>query len=142
MTDQGANRVSFETKPTRNVLHAMWHGFLGRCPNCTIGHLFKGYLTVAHRCSHCGEDFSHHRADDAPPYFTIFIVGHIVVSLIIWAEITFTPALWVHMAIWIPITIAMALGFLRPIKGAIIALQWANYMHGFDPDAEPDFPEA
>ncbi|WP_245417886.1 DUF983 domain-containing protein [Cohaesibacter celericrescens] len=142
MTSLALNTVSIETKPHRPVLAAMLQGCMGRCPNCKSGRLFNGFLAITPKCSHCHEDYSHHRADDAPPYFTIFIVGHIVVSLLIWSEITFKPALWIHMAIWIPITIAMSLAFLRPIKGAIVALQWANYMHGFDPNAEPDLPEA
>nr|WP_096176553.1 DUF983 domain-containing protein [Cohaesibacter sp. ES.047] len=119
-------------------------GALGKCPSCQKGGLFDGFLQVTDNCKVCGEAYSHHRADDAPPYFTIFIVGHIVVSLVIWAEVAFRPALWIHMAIWIPLTIAMSLAFLRPIKGAIVALQWANYMHGFDPGfdsaGESEFP--
>ena len=118
----------------------MRQGALCRCPNCLRGKLFNGFLTVCDKCNLCGEDYSHHRADDAPPYFTIFIVGHLVVSLVIWAEVTFRPELWIHMVIWIPLTIAMSLAFLRPIKGAIVALQWANYMHGFDPNSEPEIP--
>ena len=138
MTDHSSHDIAFQTKAPRDVFPAMWQGFLGRCPNCGKGHIFAGFLKTADKCEQCGEDFSHHRADDAPPYFTIFIVGHIIISLVIWAEVAYRPALWVHMAIWIPITIAMSLAFLRPIKGAIVALQWANYMHGFDPNAEPE----
>ena len=146
MTDKAANRIVFETRPPRDVFAAMWQGACGRCPNCKRGRLFDGFLTVTPRCTQCGEVYEHHRADDAPPYFTIFIVGHIIVSLVIWVEVAFRPALWIHMAIFVPITIAMSLAFLRPIKGAIVALQWANYMHGFEPgfetDVEPDYPEA
>jgi hypothetical protein len=36
------------------------------------------------------------------------------------------------------VTIGMALGLLQPVKGTIVAAQWANYMHGFDPQALPD----
>jgi hypothetical protein len=39
-----------------------------------------------------------------------------------------------HALIWLPLTLALALGLLQPIKGAIVGWQWANYMHGFDPD--------
>lgn len=141
MTSQVTSSFSLQAKPRRDVFAAMLQGALCRCPNCQTGRLFGGFLKVSDTCSHCGETYSHHRADDAPPYFTIFIVGHIIVPLVIWAEVAFKPALWLHMAIGIPLTIAMSLAFLRPIKGAIVALQWANYMHGFDPNAEPDFPD-
>ncbi|MCB1508142.1 MAG: DUF983 domain-containing protein, partial [Hyphomicrobiaceae bacterium] len=60
-----------------------------------------------------------------------FIVGHIVVSLVMSVEFAFHPPLWVHIALWIPITLGLALLALPPVKGAIIALQWALRMHGF-----------
>lgn len=133
------SQLDLQTKPHRPVFPAMLQGLFCRCPNCQKGQLFAGFLAVTQRCKVCNEDFSHQRADDAPPYFTIFIVGHIIIPLVIWAEVAFRPDLWLHMTIWIPVTTLMALTFLRPIKGAIVALQWANYMHGFDPHAEPDF---
>lgn len=125
-------------KPHRPLMPAMLRGARGRCPACGEAALFDGYLTVRHSCSACGEEFHHHRADDAPPYFTILIVGHIIVSLVLAVEVAFVPPLWLHAALWIPLTIASSLVLLRPIKGAIVGLQWALYMHGFDPDAEPD----
>jgi uncharacterized protein (DUF983 family) len=45
-------------------------------------------------------------------------------------------SLAVHLAIWIPITLALSLGLLRPFKGATIGLQWAMRMHGFGASAE------
>ena len=125
--------------PKRNVWRAMWRGFRCRCPNCGTGPLFNGYLKSAPACSVCGEDFSHHRADDAPPYFTMVIVGHIVVPLMTAVFLATELSTMTHMMIWLPLTLVMTLAFLRPIKGALIALQWALYMHGFDPRVEdPD----
>jgi uncharacterized protein (DUF983 family) len=125
-------------KPHRPLMPAMLRGARGRCPACGEGALFDGYLTVRHSCAACGEELHHHRADDAPPYFTILIVGHIIVSLVLAVEVAFVPPMWLHVALWIPLTIASSLVLLRPIKGAIVGLQWALYMHGFDPNAEPD----
>jgi uncharacterized protein (DUF983 family) len=49
--------------------------------------------------------------------------------------------MWVHALLWGPLTIALGLGLLQPIKGAIVGWQWAMYMHGFDPDyADDDVP--
>jgi len=64
-------------------------------------------------------------------------------------EMAYRPALWVHMALWLPLTVILTLVALPPIKGALVALQWALLMHGFDPDAkeeigdsfEPGLPE-
>lgn len=100
--------------------------------------MFHRYLKVAPACGQCGEALHHHRADDAPAYFTILIVGHVIVPLALWMEMAHRPALWLHAAVWTPATLILALALLPAIKGALVALQWALYMHGFDPDAEPD----
>lgn len=135
-----ASQQGPQQRPARKVLPAMMRGALGRCPNCGTGKLFQGYLTTREACSHCGEAFHHHRADDAPPYFTITVVGHIVLPGLLAVEMLYRPALWVHMAVWLPLTLALSLGLLRPIKGALIGLQWALYMHGFDPQSSGDEP--
>jgi uncharacterized protein (DUF983 family) len=117
---------------SRHLGLAMWRGFLGRCPNCGQGHMFRAFLKVADHCPTCGEDLHHHQADDAPAYFVIFAVGHIVVPLALSVELAFAPPYWVHAVLWLPLTLGLALGLLQPFKGAIVAWQWAHRMHGFD----------
>jgi len=118
-------------KPARSVLQAVGRGLMCRCPNCGKGRLFSSFLKVADRCDKCGEAFSHHRADDLPAYLVIVIVGHIVVGAFMGVEATSTLSTAEHLAIWIPITVLLALAMLRPTKGAVVGLQWALYMHGF-----------
>ena len=62
------------------------------------------------------------RADDAPPYFTILITGHIVVPLILIVDRMQQPPVWVMSAIFLPLTFCLALGLLRPIKGGTVGL--------------------
>jgi uncharacterized protein (DUF983 family) len=120
-----------EVAEERSVKRAMLRGAACRCPNCGKGRLFTGFITVVDRCEACGEDLSHQRADDAPPYFVIFIVGHVVVALVLMVERAYAPSLWVHMALWLPLTLVLSLVLLPPIKGAVVGLQWAHRMHGF-----------
>ena len=120
------------TRPARNIWSAMGRGALGRCPDCGIGRLFARYLKVADRCGHCGAELHHHRADDAPPYFTIFIVAHIVVPLCLVVERTWRPEIWVHMTLWLPLVVVLSLTLLPAVKGAVVGLQWALRMHGFE----------
>lgn len=129
-------------KPRRNVGEAMLRGMVCRCPACGKGKLFSGFLTVSPTCSACGTELHHHRADDAPPYFTITIVGHIIIPAMLAVELMYRPEVWVHMSLWLTLTVILSLGFLRPVKGALVGLQWALYMHGFDPDSEEDLPIA
>lgn len=123
-------------QPQRLVRPALVCGARGYCPNCGVGRLFRAYLKTVESCAHCGEDIHHHRADDAPPYFTILIVGHIIIPLLLMVEQTWKPDLWIHAAIWLPMTIVLSLVFLPIIKGALVGVQWALRMHGFDPNSD------
>jgi uncharacterized protein (DUF983 family) len=76
-------------------------------------------------CSHCGTNLEPFRADDAPAYFTIFLVGHIIVPLLVLVERAYSPETWVHMVLWLPLTLVLSLTLLPLIKGALIALQWS-----------------
>jgi uncharacterized protein (DUF983 family) len=85
----------------------------------------------------------HHRADDFPAYLVVVIVGHITLGGFMAAEILIELATWQHLAIWVPLTIVLALALLQPVKGAIVGLQWALYMHGFggEEDVVESHPE-
>lgn len=128
--------VTLNTDPlsptVRDWKLALWRGFTGRCPNCGRGRMFSSFLKVADRCSHCGQELHHQRADDAPPYFTMFIVGHIVVPAVLVAEKLWSPELWVHFVVWTLVTLALTFALMPRVKGAIVGLQWALRMHGFD----------
>lgn len=110
---------------------AMLRGFFRRCPRCGNGAIFARFLTVNRECPSCGLELHHQRADDAPPYFTILIVGHIVVPLLLLLEQRASPPGWVHMAIWLPAILLLSLWLLPRVKGALIGLQWHAGMHGF-----------
>jgi uncharacterized protein (DUF983 family) len=111
---------------------SLWRGLRCRCPNCGKGQIFRAFLKVADRCEVCGEELHHHRADDLPAYLVIVIVGHLVIPLILHVEVAYEPAYWVHAVLWLPLTLALALALIQPVKGAVIALQWHVGMHGFE----------
>ncbi|MGD9784854.1 MAG: DUF983 domain-containing protein [Hyphomicrobiaceae bacterium] len=127
----------------RDVTSAMLRGWRQRCPSCGNGELYERYLKVRPSCPSCGEELHHHRADDAPPYFTMLITGHVVVGLLLSVETAYAPPVWVHAALWGPMILIMSLLLLPRIKGALIGLQWALRMHGFSgkPD-EVELPPA
>jgi uncharacterized protein (DUF983 family) len=122
----------------RDIRLAVRRGFMGRCPACGKGGIFGRYLKVNAACPQCGEELHHHRADDAPPYATIFVVGHIVGSLMLLVE-TFWPdaPIWLHALIWPTLVVMLSLWFLPRVKGALIAYQWALRMHGFETAQSP-----
>ena len=122
-----------ESTGKRDLWQALKRGFGQRCPHCGEGRLFYKYLKTCDACDNCGEELHHHRADDAPPYITIVVLGHILgaimlamhersVNLSVWTEAILYPVLGLLLALW----------FLPRIKGALIGYQWALRMHGFE----------
>jgi uncharacterized protein (DUF983 family) len=127
--------VTVETDtPTRSLGKAVTNGMKLRCPHCGEGHLFRSYLKIADTCEVCGEELHHQRADDFPPYLSVVIVGHIILGLMLHLEMADTDiAPWIYMVTMIPAAIILPLVMLPSIKGAVVGLQWANKMYGFDP---------
>ena len=122
----------------RDVWTAIKRGFRGRCPRCGEGKLFRAFLKVDDHCPVCGLDFTPHRADDLPAYLVIVIVGHIVVPTALFIETDFSPPVWLQLAIYLPLTLVLSLALLQPVKGAVVGVQWALRMHGFDENTPDD----
>ncbi|WP_372623654.1 DUF983 domain-containing protein [Falsiroseomonas sp.] len=115
---------------------AISRGARNRCPVCGEGHVFTGYLTVTD-CEVCGARLGRLRADDAPPYFTILLTGHLLVPPVLWIEKAYQPPMWLHMAVWLPLFALACILLLRPIKGAVVGwmvkLGFTGAEHGGDP---------
>jgi uncharacterized protein (DUF983 family) len=124
----------------RPVWDSILRGLRKKCPACGKGNIYRRYLKVVDTCPDCGEELHHHRADDAPPYFTMIITGHVVVAGVMWMEQVYAPDFWVQIAIWFPVLILMSLWLLPRVKGGLVGLQWALRMHGFSGAGE-DTPE-
>ena len=110
-------------RPT--LIQAMTRGLRGRCPHCDRGSLYWKYLKVEPRCQVCGHDIAQYPADDGPAYFTILIVGHLIVGpLLLFPIIWKAPAMYMVPATVIPLAIATLL-LLPRVKGAFIGLLYA-----------------
>jgi uncharacterized protein (DUF983 family) len=116
--------VRAKTRP--HIWAALARGLRRRCPACGGSALFEGYLTLTTTCPACGLDTQRYRADDAPAYFTIAIVGHIVVPLLLMIERLYAPSTLVQLGIWVPVTLALTLWILPRAKGALVATNWAT----------------
>ena len=121
-----------ESGEKRDLWTALKRGLRGRCPRCGRGKLFRAFLKVDNQCAACGLDFTPHRADDLPAYLVIIIVGHVVVPLALMVETNFSPPVALQLAIYLPVTLIASLMLLQPVKGAVVGVQWALRMHGFD----------
>lgn len=103
----------------------LMRGARHRCPDCGQGRLFDGYLKVRPVCDACGHDNGRYPADDAPPYFTILLVGHLVIApMLAFSFIWKWPALWV-LGLTLPTLLAVTLLVLPRVKGAVIGAHHA-----------------
>jgi uncharacterized protein (DUF983 family) len=112
--------------PNASPPSAIVAGLTGHCPRCGRGRLFSGLLTLAPRCDTCGLDLSFADAGDGPAVFVSLIGGFIVLGIALAAELLYEPPIWVHLAVFLPMTALVCFGLLRPLKGLLIALQYRN----------------
>ena len=89
--------------------------------------MFSGYLTVAHKCDLCGLNFEGQDSGDGPAVFIILILGFVIVGMATLLEVLIAPPTWLHILLWLPLTIGGSIGLLRPFKAITIALY---YKHG------------
>lgn len=107
-------------------------GLAGRCPRCGQGRLFRGFLSIEPRCAVCGLDLSKQDSGDGPAAFIILIVGFIVVGAALVVEVRYGWPVWLHLLVWLPLTVVLCLALMRPFKATLIALQYKHRRHEFD----------
>jgi uncharacterized protein (DUF983 family) len=88
--------------------------------------LFAGFARFAASCRACGLDFTAFNVGDGPAAFLTLGIGALVTGLAIALELISTPPWWVHVLIWLPLTVAMVMGSLRYSKGALLALEYRH----------------
>lgn len=103
--------------PTRAAL-------IGRCPRCGEGKLFDGFLELAPACDRCGLDYGFAASGDGPAVFVTLLAGFVVLGAALWVELTYNPPYWVDLVIFLPLTIVVCLGMLRPLKSLMVAAQY------------------
>jgi uncharacterized protein (DUF983 family) len=111
---------------------AMSRGFRMHCPNCGKGSLFRALLKLIDHCPVCNEKLGDIRADDVPAYFTILVVGHIVVPLLLIAE-KYDPPAWLELLVTVGGALLLIWFLLPRIKGAFAALLWHLNLRGDAP---------
>lgn len=116
--------ASLPAAEKRSVGLGMKRGAAMRCPNCGEGHLYRQYLKVQ-ACEACGNDNTRYPADDAPPYSTILIVGHVIVAPLLFFPWIWQGNIWLVLGTVLPALLIATLAFLPVVKGAVVGLHWA-----------------
>lgn len=98
----------------------------GLCPRCGARTLFAGPVRFADRCGACGLDFVAFNVGDGPAAFLILILGGIITAAAIILELSVGPPVWVHIVLWLPLTMLAVIGSLRVSKAVLLALEYRN----------------
>ena len=108
--------------PVPPLATALARGIVGLCPACGQTRLFAGFLRIVRECASCHAPLGSAHADDAPPYFVILITGHIIIPAMLIMEKLGDPSILELTAIFVPLTLVLAIGLLRPVKGGVLAV--------------------
>jgi uncharacterized protein (DUF983 family) len=98
----------------------------GRCPHCGAATLFDNMVGFAPKCRACDLDFGQFNVGDGPAAFLILIIGGIISGLAIWVELAFEPAWWVHVSLWVPLTLIGVVYSLRFGKALLLVLEYRH----------------
>ena len=98
----------------------------GLCPRCAAKTLYRGLASFAPKCRSCGLDYSGFNVGDGPAAFLIFAIGGLITGLAIWLELSAEPPFWVHVLLWLPLTVLAVVGSLRVAKGLLLALEYRH----------------
>jgi uncharacterized protein (DUF983 family) len=87
---------------------------------------------VAPRCGFCGLDLSAQDSGDGPVAIIVLVVGFVVVIAALIVEVRWAWPVWLHLLVWLPLSVLLCLALMRPLKAMLIALQYKHRRHEFD----------
>lgn len=99
----------------------------GLCPRCGAKTLFGSVTGFAARCRACGLDYTGFNVGDGPAAILTLLIGALITGLALWVQIAFDPPFWVHVILWVPLTVGAVLYGLRMAKAALL---YAEYTRG------------
>lgn len=114
------------TDSDSGLSNAVKTALAGRCPHCGAPTLFDTLVAFAPKCRACGLDFTNFNVGDGPAAFLILIIGALITGLAIWLELALEPAWWVHVLLWLPLTLIGTVYSLRVGKALLLVQE---YLH-------------
>lgn len=108
------------------VGRAMRRGLCGLCPNCGVGQMFSGYLSVTPQCLVCAAPLGRYRAADGPAFFTMTVLGLLLIPVVGVGYVRFRPDPLVLASLVAVIFSVLTLVVLRLSKGMFVAYLWAT----------------
>ncbi|NQV94035.1 MAG: DUF983 domain-containing protein [Sphingomonadales bacterium] len=115
-----------ETKNIKGQPDVLPAALFGLCPHCGQKTLFANLTKFSNTCRACGLDFGCYNVGDGPAAFLTMVVGAIILGLALALEANFHPPIWVHIMLWVPLTVAAVVGLLRVTKAILLILEHRN----------------
>jgi uncharacterized protein (DUF983 family) len=115
-----------EPEPTKGQPGLAEAALFGLCPRCGAKTLFAGWVRFADHCRICGLNLAAFNVGDGPAAFLTMIVGGVVVILAVSLQLAVGPPWWVHVLLWVPLTIASVVLGLRVAKAALLQSEFRN----------------
>ncbi|MFT6072246.1 MAG: hypothetical protein ACJARD_000183 [Alphaproteobacteria bacterium] len=113
-----------DTRTHKNILHVLYCAVLFKCPLCHKGKLFKKYLKLNTHCSECNQSFAKADTGDGPAFFVMSLVSIIAVVILLIVELSYSPAMWIHLLIQFFVITGLSFVLLPIIKSILIHLQY------------------
>ena len=105
----------------QNPLHiALTH----HCPRCGKGKLYKNVLTIRNECDECQLAFTEHDVGDGPAFFTITLLGFLVVGIAGYLEIGLRMPFWQNLLLSTLLLLVLTPICLRFFKSYLIAMKY------------------
>lgn len=95
-----------------------------RCPMCGRAPLFASWLRQVDHCAVCGERYAHIHADDAPPWLTILVVGHIVIPSALAVGWFLDWPTWLGILVWSTVAVGLSVVVLPRAKSVFLTAIW------------------
>ena len=111
--------------PEPSRFAAITRGIAHHCPNCGEGPLYRAYLKVVDECGSCGHRLGDYRADDGPAYFTILLVGHLVIAPMLFLQWIWRAPIWLVVPLTLIPLATITLLILPRVKGALVGLLYS-----------------
>jgi len=110
------------TNPNQKGQPPIWRAALfALCPECGAPGLFEDAARFRDRCPACGLDTGRYNVGDGPAAFLTMIIGALLIVAALLLDFALNPPLWVHVILWVPLTVAAVIYGLRLAKAALLA---------------------
>lgn len=114
------NRSPAPEKSPEGQPGAFQAALFGLCPHCRARTLFEAPAMIAGDCSACAQPLSQlERGGRVAGLLTVALAALLILAALVFDEYV-RPPIWVHVAIWTPVTIGAVLFALRYFKAASV----------------------